>query len=81
MYKGEPGLEFIYSVILLSLWGGEKCAVWSLWSRKPDGERTPRDAAVLGRGQLFSFSQFSVFYSMVMFLMQKHFFKKLHPIS
>lgn len=63
MYEGERGLEFIYSVILLSLWGGEKCAVWSLWSRKPDGKRTPRDAAVPGRHQLFSFLlsfQFSI---------------------
>ena len=45
--RDEQGLASV--VIRLSLWGGEKCAVWSLWSRKWDGKRTLRGAAVLGR--------------------------------
>ena len=43
----EQGLASV--VIQLSLWGGEKCAAWSLWSRKWDGKRTLQGAAVLGR--------------------------------
>lgn len=42
--------------------------------KKKVGEKIPQDVTTIGRsvGELSSFSQFSVFYGVVMFLMQQH---------